>query len=49
MSHIVPLNISGIWCPVHREDIKDSGSIGLSLVLNSPIIVIPKKGGKSYF
>ena len=47
MSHIeiiVPLNISGIWYPVYKENIKETGSIGLSLVLNPPIIAIPKKG-----
>ena len=47
MAHIeiiVPLNISGIWYPVYKEDIKETGSIGLSLVLNPPIIVSPRKG-----
>ena len=41
---IVPLNISGIWYPVYKEDVRKTGSIGLSLVLNPPIIVRPKKG-----
>lgn len=41
---IVPINISGIWYPVHDEDIKRRGSIGLSLVLNPSIIALPKKG-----
>jgi len=41
---IVPLNISGIWYPIYREDIKETGSIGLSLVLNPSIIATPKKG-----
>ncbi|BFI75077.1 pantoate kinase [Sulfurisphaera ohwakuensis] len=41
---IVPLNISGIWYPVYTEDIRYTGSIGLSLVLNPPIIAFPKKG-----
>ena len=41
---IIPLNISGIWYPIYKEDIKETGSIGLSLVLNPPIVVTPRKG-----
>lgn len=44
MEIIVPLNVSGIWYPIYKEDIRFTGSIGLSVVLNPPIRGIPRKG-----
>jgi pantoate kinase len=35
---VVPLNVSGVWYPVVTEDPIKSGSIGLSVTLNPPVI-----------
>uniref|UniRef100_UPI003F7471DA GHMP family kinase ATP-binding protein n=1 Tax=Sulfurisphaera javensis TaxID=2049879 RepID=UPI003F7471DA len=47
MEIIVPINISGIWYPIYDYDIRKRGSIGLSLVLNPSILVIPSKKEES--
>ncbi|GAB6943295.1 hypothetical protein JCM14467A_00770 [Vulcanisaeta sp. JCM 14467] len=35
----VPLNVSGVWYPVYYVDASRSGSIGLSITLESSVIV----------
>jgi pantoate kinase len=42
---LVPLSVSGIWYPVIKENLLESGSIGLSLTLE-PYIIAEIKYGK---
>jgi pantoate kinase len=40
----VPLNVSGVWQPVRREEPELSGSVGISLVVGPPLTVRAWKG-----
>ena len=39
---VVPLNVSGVWYPVKGSDLLTTGSIGISLTLDPPLIAIAR-------
>jgi pantoate kinase len=41
---VVPISISGVWKPIYTNEPETTGSIGLALVLEPPIVASIKKG-----
>ena len=39
---VVPLNVSGVWYPIKGSDLLTTGSIGISLTLDPPLIAIAR-------
>jgi pantoate kinase len=44
---VVPLNVSGVWYPVIRPETRTSGSIGISLTLEPPLVAEVCKSGNA--
>ncbi|MEM1626672.1 MAG: GHMP kinase [Sulfolobaceae archaeon] len=42
---VVPISISGVWIPRFHELPEYTGSLGIALVLEPPIIAMPRKSG----